>query len=332
MSNPTLYIGALKTVRPAGAVAVNTRKAASCAQERYFSIPPEFAPAVAAWMKGKPHQSPCVAKNAASIIFVRDGQDGLETILTYRPGFSPLGTVAFPGGLCTADDAESIPWVGPSAEYWRDVFKHESVTVAHAAVVGAVRETFEEVGILLAGADELSTVEVSSDGCDVMAAREAVASEEKSFGDYLTKRGLKIRADLLRPLGRWQSPDFRHKRYDVHYFMSPAPVGQELKLLASKGVWGEWVNVRALLETRDSLYLGDRIDREETRGKTLEELMTPGSMCMLEDLAQAMTAVGYLAKKRTVCVKKADVVWHEGEYKLRFTAPAEVGKRDKCYL
>ncbi len=41
--------------------------------------------------------------------FVRDGEDGLETILTYRPGSSPLGVVAFPGGTVTPGDDDATP-------------------------------------------------------------------------------------------------------------------------------------------------------------------------------------------------------------------------------
>lgn len=326
--NPPLYTGALKTVRAKGTLASN---ASAPACERFFKIPQEFAPAVKTWIE-EGASNACQAKIASSVVFVRDGSEGLETMLTYRPGFSPMGTVAFPGGLCTVADEEQVPWNGPSNEVWADVFQHENVATAHAAVVGAIREAFEEVGILLAGSDELSTVEVSAEGCDLMALRESIASGDKNFGDYLIKRGLKLRTDLLRPIVRWKSPDFRHKRYDTHYFACIAPVGQTPKLLSSKGVWGDWVNVRELLENKSTSYLGDLIDQPETRGRSLEELITPGSLCVLEDLASVSTSVAYLAKKRTVSVKKADVVFKDGEYMLRFTAPSKAGVRQKCKL
>lgn len=327
-SKTGLYTGALNTVRPKRPVSP-AEPSATC--ERFFKIPEEFAPAVKAWIE-EGAEGACQAKTASSIVYVRDGREGLETILTYRPGFSPMGTVAFPGGLCTPEDSEQVPWIGPSNEVWRDVFHHDNLETAHTAVVGAIRESFEEIGILLAGPDELSTVEVSSDGCDQMAVREAVASGDKNFGDYLVKRGLKLRTDLLRPIVRWHSPDFRHKRYDTHYFACAAPVGQNPKLLTSKGIWGDWVNVRELLAQKETSYLGDLIDQEETRGRTFEELITPGSLCVLEDLARASTSVAYLAQKRAVSVKKADVVMKDGEFMLRFTAPTKAGAREKCRL
>lgn len=327
-SNPRLYVGALKT---AGAPRSAVVAPGAFNRERYFKIPQEFLPAVKAWVE-EGAEGACHAKNASAIVFVRDGRKGLETILTYRPGFSPMGTVSFPGGLSIPTDAENTPWLGPSDEVWRDVFQHENTLLAHAAVVGAVREAFEETGILLAGSDEQSIVEMSNDGHDLMAIREAIAQGDKNFGDFLTKRGLKIRTDLLRPIVRWHSPDFRHKRYDTHFFACAAPIGQNPKLLDSKGIWGEWVNVKELLENKSESHLGDLIGQEETRGKSLEELITPGSLCVLEDLAQASTSIAYLAKKRAVQVKKADVVLKDGEYMLRFTAPTKAGIREKCKL
>lgn len=319
----------MKAVRSREQCATTGVGASTC--EQYFSIPEEFVPAVKAWMNEEPQQA-CQAKTASSVVYVRDGKEGLETILTYRPGFSPLGTVAFPGGLCIADDTERIAWLGPTEDAWRDAFKHDDRVAAHSAVVGAIRESFEEVGILLAGPDEQNTVEVSSDGLDLMAAREAVAAGDKTFADYIDKRGIKLRTDLLRPIVRWQSPDFRHKRYDIHYFACAAPVGQNPKLLASKGVWGDWVNVKELLAHQETSQLGDTIDQPETRGKTLKELLTPGTFCALEDLSHASTTVAYLAKKRAVAVKKADVVVKDGQYMLRFTAPTKAGMREKCSL
>ena len=62
----------------------------------------------------------------------------------------------------------------------------------------------EETGILLAGEDEQDVVERSSTP-ELMAWREAVAKQEKSFSDFLTSSGLSVRADLLRPVARWQS-------------------------------------------------------------------------------------------------------------------------------
>ena len=298
----------------------------SCIQ-RLYTIPEFMRTAAESWREGgNEGTNGCTMRQAASVIFVRDGDNGLETILTYRPGTSPLGVVAFPGGTALPGDDESASWVGPGAEYWEEQFHFSDVTQARRSVMAAVRESFEETGILLAGEDDQDVVERSSTP-ELMAWREAVASQDKSFSHFLTSSGLSVRADLLRPVARWQSPDFFLKRYDIAYFSTALPVGQDPKLLLGKGVWGDWLNVRELLEAKDTSELGDRIGQPNTVGRTLDQLITPGVMCLLESLAKAQTSVAWLSKRRNIEVKKPVLVTHNGACMLSFTevVPATTG-------
>ena len=295
--------------------------------QRLYTIP-EFMRTAAESRRecGNEGTTGCTMRQAASVIFVRDGDNGLETILTYRPGTSPLGVVAFPGGTALPGDDESASWVGPGADYWQEQFHFSDIAQARRSVMAAVRESFEETGILLAGEDEQDVVERSSTP-ELMAWREAVAEQDKSFSDFLTSSGLSVRADLLRPVARWQSPDFFLKRYDIAYFTTALPVGQDPKLLLGKGVWGDWLNVRELLEAKDTSELGDRIGQPNTVGRTLDQLITPGVMCMLESLAKAQTSVAWLSKRRNIEVKKPVLVTHNGACMLSFTevVPATTG-------
>lgn len=295
--------------------------------QRLYTIPEFMRTAAESWREcGNEGTTGCTMRQAASVIFVRDGDNGLETILTYRPGTSPLGVVAFPGGTALPGDDESASWVGPGADYWQEQFHFSDIAQARRSVMAAVRESFEETGILLAGEDEQDVVERSSTP-ELMAWREAVAEQDKSFSDFLTSSGLSVRADLLRPVARWQSPDFFLKRYDIAYFTTALPVGQDPKLLLGKGVWGDWLNVRELLEAKDTSELGDRIGQPNTVGRTLDQLITPGVMCMLESLAKAQTSVAWLSKRRNIEVKKPVLVTHNGACMLSFTevVPATTG-------
>ena len=297
----------------------------SCIQ-RLYTIPEFMRTAAESWREGgNEGATGCTMRQAASVIFVRDGDNGLETILTYRPGSSPLGVVAFPGGTALPGDDEAASWVGPGAEYWEEQFHFSDVTQARRSVMAAIRESFEETGILLAGEDDQDVVERSSTP-ELMAWREAVAEQDKSFSNFLTSSGLSVRADLLRPVARWQSPDFFLKRYDIAYFTTALPVGQDPKLLG-KGVWGDWLNVRELLEAKDTIELGDRIGQPNTVGRTLDQLITPGVMCLLESLAKAQTSVAWLSKRRNIEVKKPVLVTHNGACMLSFTevVPATTG-------
>lgn len=325
MPNQGLYTGALKIV---GRPSTDTARLPAVPAPNYFRVPTALQAAARTFLDNGA-SSACQLKQASSVVFVRDGAQGLETLLTYRPGQSPLGVVAFPGGVISPSDWDPTPWSGPSPAQWQKVMQDTDPGQAHAAVVGAVREAFEETGLLLAGADDMSTVE-QGESLDQMESREAIAAGEKTLAEYLAKRGLKIRADLLRPLSRWQSPDFRHRRYDIHYFACAVPVGQKFTLLASKGVWGEWINVRQLLSTRGTSWLGDRIGAEDTRGAALEELLIPGVLCTLEALAKSSTSVAFLAQKRRIEVKKAEVVMRGGEAMLAYTSPTAPGTWEKC--
>lgn len=299
----------------------------TAAIQRLYAVPEFMRTAAESWCEGgNEGATGCTMRQAASVIFVRDGDNGLETILTYRPGTSPLGVVAFPGGTALPGDDESASWVGPGADYWQDQFHFSDIVQARRSVMAAVRESFEETGILLAGEDEQDVVERSSTP-EFMAWREAVAAQDKSFSDFLTSSGLSVRADLLRPVARWQSPDFFLKRYDIAYFSTALPVGQDPKLLLGKGVWGDWLNVRELLEAKDTSELGDRIGQPNTVGRTLDQLITPGVMCMLESLAKAQTSVAWLSKRRKIEVKKPVLVTHNGACMLSFTevVPATTG-------
>lgn len=299
----------------------------TAAIQRLYTIPEFMRTAAESWREGgNEGATGCTMRQAASVIFVRDGDNGLETILTYRPGTSPLGVVAFPGGTALPGDDESASWVGPGADYWQDQFHFSDIAQARRSVMAAVRESFEETGILLAGEDEQDVVERSSTP-ELMAWREAVAAQDKSFSDFLTSSGLSVRADLLRPVARWQSPDFFLKRYDIAYFSTALPVGQDPKLLLGKGVWGDWLNVRELLEAKDTSELGDRIGQPNTVGRTLDQLITPGVMCLLESLAKAQTSVAWLSKRRKIEVKKPVLVTHNGACMLSFTevVPATTG-------
>lgn len=321
-----LYTGALKVLRPDRAVVAPRPARVSTA--RQFKIPSFLRSAAESWMEEGQDISCASLRLAAAIAFVRDGDDGLETLLTYRAGQSPLGTVSFPGGLTLPEDAAPLPWLGPSTEDWRQRFQLTDPGQAYSVVVTAIREAYEETGLLLAGIDQGSTVE-TAEGIDSMAARQAISQGEQSLADYLNKRGLKLRTDLLRPLGRWQSPDFRHKRYDAHFFATAAPVGQKASLLEGRGIWGRWVNVAQLLEQKDSTHLGDMIGQPDTLGLTLEDLVTPGVLTILEAMAASSTSIAFLAKKRKVEVKKPQIIRQDGICSLIYTTPQAPGARDK---
>ncbi|MFI7584921.1 NUDIX hydrolase [Kocuria sp. M1N1S27] len=284
---------------------------------RYFEIPERQREAAQAWLErgaGIPGSSPTPA---AAVVFVRDGDHGVETYLSYRSGNSPLGTVGFPGGTLEAHDDEPLDWAGPSpAEWARKLGTEGNLGRARRAVVAAVREAFEETGVLLAGADAMSTVE-SVEGAEWMSSREALAVGDVSLAQVLGRRRLALRSDLLKPLAHWVTSDFAHRRYDIHYFTAVVPDGQVASVLESKGSWGRWVDAAQAVADPAGSWLGDLVGKEDTVGRTIDDLSSPGVQCMLESVAECSSAITFLAKKRAVVARNPVLEVHEGRPLLR---------------
>jgi 8-oxo-dGTP pyrophosphatase MutT (NUDIX family) len=179
-------------------------------------------------------------RDAATVVLLRDGPAGLESFLLQRVRAMAFagGMTVFPGGVVDVRDAEpDLGWVGPPAAAWAGALAG-SEPVARALVCAAVREMFEESGVLLAGptADTVCTV----DGPQWEADRAALERGELSLAALLTRRGLLLRADLLRPWAHWITPAGERRRYDTRFFVAALPVGQSTRDTAGEAdavVW-----------------------------------------------------------------------------------------------
>src|SRR5215213_10262357 len=106
-------------------------------------------------------------RHASTIIVVRDGAEGIEAYLMRRQTSMTFaaGMYVFPGGgMQPSDVTQDVPWAGPSPAEWAKRLECDE-SLARGLVVAAVRETFEETGVLLAGPDE-STVLSDTSGVD----------------------------------------------------------------------------------------------------------------------------------------------------------------------
>jgi len=168
---------------------------------------------------------PVVPKDAATVILVRDTEAGLEVFLQRRVMGMAFagGMTVFPGGGVDRRDADtSLAWHGPEPAWWADRFSCD-VGLARALVCAAVRETFEESGVLLAGPDEHSVV---ADVRPFAEARAQLVSRDLSLAGFLAEAGLVLRADLLRPWSDWVTPIEERRRFDARFFLAKLPSGQ----------------------------------------------------------------------------------------------------------
>lgn len=284
---------------------------------RLCDLPPAQYDAAENWVSYG-NRTPRATRPASSVVLIRDSPKGVETYLGYRPGGSPLGSVAFPGGSLEDDDEREIPWYGPSLSEWSKRLGILDQRVVRAHIVCAIRELFEETGVLLAGTDELSVVE-NCDSEDWMAVREAVAVQDKSLEDVLRKRGLGLRTDLLRPLSHWISPNFALRRFDTRYFAAALPVRQEPSLLRGKGIWAAWKVAAEVIEQRNTTSLGDEVGAPDTKGLSLSKVTTPAVEVILEKIASTRGTVAYLSVRRELKSYHPELVQVGGEFYLDVT-------------
>ena len=237
-------------------------------------------------------------KAAATVMLLRDrlpdGRDGdgrdahgsaVDVFMLRRVAtmaFAPRMMV-FPGGGVDPRDADpGLPWAGPSPSEWgRTLIADE--TTARELVVAAVREVFEECGVLLAGAHADDVVGDVS-GPQWQADRAALLSHEVSLAQMLIRRGLVLRSDLLRARAHWITPEFEPKRYDTRFFAALLSAGQVADDQTSEADYADWTDPARLLQDYAS-------------GSAL--MLAPTVVCV-EQVAAAASAAEFMAAEVTM--------------------------------
>lgn len=175
-------------------------------------------------------KEPAVPQDAATTVLLRPGASGLEVYLLRRQPamqFAP-GVYAFPGGRVDRADHDPVPmWAGPSPARWAGRLACAE-GLAQALVCAAVRETFEETGVLLAGSTADNVVGDLT-GSDWEEQRCALVERSLSLPDFLARNHLVLRTDLLQPWAHWITPVFEPRRYDTRFFVAPLPAGQQAR-------------------------------------------------------------------------------------------------------
>jgi 8-oxo-dGTP pyrophosphatase MutT (NUDIX family) len=159
---------------------------------------------------------------------LRDSADGLQAYLIRRVTSMAFaaGATVFPGGSVDLRDAH-LPdryWSGPPPEEWTETLGAD-VDLARALVCAAVRETFEESGVVLAG-PAADTVVEDTRGEDWEVDRKALLDRTLAFAELLERRSLVLRADLLLPWAHWITPEIESRRFDTRFFVTALPIGQ----------------------------------------------------------------------------------------------------------
>lgn len=214
---------------------------------------------------------PVAPSPAATLVLLRDrDHDGVDVLLIQRHRASKFaaGDFVFPGGKIEVDDvpADADAWctgltatgaaeaLGPKAE-------------ARAALgywIGAIREAFEEVGILLAydaGGHMLGADARRLDGW-----RRACQRDHRAFWDLLRAERLTLATDRLTYIAHWITPEERPIRFDTRFFVAPTPPGQAAVVDDQEIIGAQWLTPSEALAARERGEISLRVPTMKTLG------------------------------------------------------------------
>jgi 8-oxo-dGTP pyrophosphatase MutT (NUDIX family) len=176
-------------------------------------------------------------KEAATVILVREAkEDSWEIFLArrHRRQSFMAGAFVFPGGQLEPSDGD--PELACHLEA-PDIFNPQALLQdsgltpdkARCFFVAAIRETFEEAGILLAGDESGNYVRFHSeeDIARYASHRRALNSGEISFTEFIRKERIFLFPEALIPYSHWITPQSAAKRFDTYFFLARLPRGQE---------------------------------------------------------------------------------------------------------
>lgn len=243
---------------------------------------------------------------AASLVLLRDDDSGLRVLLLERPSEDRVlaGARVFPGGKLDREDADEALLarfdVDPQVLHARLGEPALGHGEAAALFVAAVREAFEETGVLLArDVDEARAGQAR-----------ALRREGLGFGEVLEQLDVSLDASLMQPWSRWITPKvpaMMRRRFDTRFFAARLPEGQVAVHDPSEAVAADWMGPREALER----YWAGEIDLAAPQIMTLAHLARFGDVQAA--LAHAATRVPPLICPESVQTPTGRMVCYPGD-------------------
>jgi 8-oxo-dGTP pyrophosphatase MutT (NUDIX family) len=181
---------------------------------------------------------------AATVVMLRDAPQGMEVFLLKRHGLSDVlgGVYVFPGGKVDTADAELAAHLDQPAHVLHAALGEPDTEVAMAVscYVAALREAFEESGILFAHGARAQQVAQAT----------ALLREGHSFGEVLSLLRLQLDTRNMLPWSRWITPKLAsvsNKRFDTRFFVSAAPMDQTAQHDNHEATESVWLSPRNAL-------------------------------------------------------------------------------------
>lgn len=232
-----------------------------------------------------------VARPAATILLLRDGAKGLEVFMVVRHHAIDFasGALVFPGGRVEDSDAMLAERLGGTA------FQ-----------LAAIRETFEECGVLLARSSGASAV---IDAATLLRVenehRAALNAGTAEFGAILDAHGLVPATDLLVHYAHWITPANQPKRYDTHFFLAEAPAAHVAMHDGHESVDSIWISPDDALtgtdEGRYKLVFATQMNLKKlSRWATVAEAMAAARASAVVTVLPRGTKIDATRRKLTI--------------------------------
>jgi 8-oxo-dGTP pyrophosphatase MutT (NUDIX family) len=176
-------------------------------------------------------------KEAATVILVRQAlEDSWEIFLArrHRQQSFMAGAFVFPGGQLESSDCdpEFCSFIYKACDFHPQALLQDNSLTAEKAqefFIAAIRETFEEAGILLAGDtnETFITLEQEEDIARFSGYRQDLNNNQISFVEILRKEKIFLFPAALIPYSHWITPESAAKRFDTRFFLTRLPRGQK---------------------------------------------------------------------------------------------------------
>ena len=218
-----------------------------------------------------------IPRHAATVVLLRDAAAGPEVYLLRRAGTMAFaaGMHVFPGGSVDPRDGETATaWSGPAG---RAVGGLAGLRRAAGPGAGLRRRPGDLRGVRRAArgsARRSDAIVADTTGDDLERDRLGLLDRSVSMAEMLSRRGLVLRSDLLRPWAHWITPEFEPKRFDTRFFVAAVPTGQRPRDVSGEADDTVWLPVAEAVAEHDA----DRLAMLPPTIAALREISAFGSV------------------------------------------------------
>lgn len=247
---------------------------------------------------------PATPRPSATVMIVRDAPSGIEVFMVARDRQVDFasGAIVFPGGKLDEVD-HHVDWIrsapsarAPALPYW----------------IAAVRETFEEAGILLARPAQGGGI-VDGPAASLVGERHrsALLDGARSFLDIMQGEDLAPALDHMVPFAHWITPVEAPRRFETHFFLVAAPAGHVAQHDGREAVRSQWATPRALIADADN---GGQV-------------LVPATRLNLELLAESDSVAQAMAAARSRPIVSVTPAMAKADGGVRISIPPGAGYR-----